>query len=70
MLNAGGGRGAAAESSGDHPVILSIGVDVVAIERISRSLAGGDGRFEKQAFTREERAACAGRADRAQVLET
>ena len=51
-------------------MILGIGVDVVAIERISGSLAEGDGRFEKQVFTREERAACVGRADRAQVLET
>jgi len=47
-------------------VILGIGVDVVATERISRSLAEGDGSFEEQAFIREERAACAGRADRAQ----
>jgi holo-[acyl-carrier protein] synthase len=49
-------------------VILGIGVDVVAIERISRSLAEGEGRFEKQVFTPEERAACADRADRAQAL--
>jgi holo-[acyl-carrier protein] synthase len=49
-------------------VILGIGVDVVAIERISRSLAEGDGRFEEQVFTQEERAGCAGRADRAQAL--
>lgn len=49
-------------------MILGLGVDVVAIERISRSIAEGDGGFEKQVFTAEERAACAGRADRAQAL--
>jgi len=38
-------------------VILGIGVDVVATERISRSLAESDGSFEEQVFTREERAA-------------
>ena len=49
-------------------MILGIGVDVVAIERISRSLVEGDGKFEAQVFTEAERAACAGRADRAQAL--
>jgi len=49
-------------------VILGLGVDVVAIERISRSLIEGEGRFEEQVFTESERAACAGRADRAQAL--
>jgi len=42
-------------------------VDVVAIERISRSLAEG-GKFEEQVFTEEERAACASRAERARAL--
>ena len=49
-------------------MILGIGVDIVAIERISRSLVEGDGKFEAQVFTEAERAACAGRADRAQAL--
>ena len=49
-------------------MILGIGVDVVAIERISRSLVEGDGKFEAQVFTAAERAACAGRADRARAL--
>ena len=48
-------------------MILGIGVDVVAIERISRSLAEG-GKFEEQVFTEEERAACASRAERARAL--
>jgi holo-[acyl-carrier protein] synthase len=52
----------------DPPVILGIGVDIVAIERMARSLAEGDGRFEKQVFTGQERAACAGRADRDQAF--
>src|SRR2546422_1000977 len=54
-------------SSKTDDVILGIGVDVVAIERISRSLAEG-GKFEEQVFTEEECAACASRADRARVL--
>src|SRR5467141_2739144 len=54
-------------SSKTDDVILGIGVDVVAIERISRSLAEG-GKFEEQVFTEEERAACASRADRARAL--
>lgn len=49
-------------------MILGIGVDVVAIERISRSLVEGDGKFIEQVFTEGERAACAGRADRARAL--
>jgi holo-[acyl-carrier protein] synthase len=49
-------------------VILGIGLDVVAVERIARSLAEGDGKFEELAFTPAERAACAARADRAQAL--
>jgi holo-[acyl-carrier protein] synthase len=54
-------------SSKTDDVILGIGVDVVAIERISRSLTEG-GKFEEQVFTEEERAACASRADRARAL--
>jgi len=49
-------------------VILGIGVDIVAIERISRSLAEGDVTLEEQVFTEAERAACADRADRARAL--
>lgn len=36
-------------------MILGIGLDVVAVERIARSLAEGDGRFEEHVFTLEER---------------
>jgi len=49
-------------------VILGIGLDVVATERIARSLADGNGRFAELVFTAAERAACAPRADRAQAL--
>ena len=49
-------------------MILGIGVDIVAIERISRSLAEGDVTLEEQVFTEAERAACADRADRARAL--
>ena len=43
-------------------------MDIVAIERISRSLAEGDVTLEEQVFTEAERAACADRADRARAL--
>ncbi len=49
-------------------MILGIGLDVVATDRISRSLAEGNGRFEELVFTPAEREACATRADRAQAL--
>jgi len=49
-------------------VILGIGLDVVATERIARSLADGNGRFAELVFTAAERAVCAPRADRAQAL--
>jgi holo-[acyl-carrier protein] synthase len=49
-------------------VILGIGLDVVATERIAQSLAAGDGQFEAIVFTPAEREACAPRADRAQAL--
>ncbi len=49
-------------------MILGIGLDVVATERISRSMAEGNGRFEEMVFTLAEREACASRADRAQAL--
>jgi holo-[acyl-carrier protein] synthase len=49
-------------------VILGIGLDVVAIGRIARSLAEGNGRFEGLVFTPAEREFCALRADRVQAL--
>ena len=49
-------------------MIVGIGLDVVAIERISRSLAEGNRRFEEIVFTPAEREICASRADRAQAL--
>ena len=47
-------------------MILGIGIDVVAIERIAKTLA--DGSFETRVFTPGERAACRDRADRVQAL--
>ena len=49
-------------------MILGIGLDVVATERISRSLAEGNGRFEEIVFTPAELESCAARVDRAQAL--
>ncbi|HXO85505.1 MAG TPA: holo-ACP synthase [Gemmatimonadales bacterium] len=55
-------------------MIVGIGLDVVEIARITRSLqtdlggGGGGGRFEERAFTEAERRDCAGRADREQAL--
>lgn len=49
-------------------MILGIGLDVVSIARISRSLSQGDERFEESVFTLAERAACARRADREHAL--
>ena len=53
---------------GLRALILGIGLDVVAIERISRSLGEGNGRFEELVFTPAEIAACARRADRERAL--
>ncbi len=39
-------------------MILGIGLDVVATDRMDRLLAEGDGRFEERIFTAGERAAC------------
>jgi len=49
-------------------LILGIGLDVVAVERIARSLSEGGGTFEEHIFTPAERAACQARADRARAL--
>lgn len=49
-------------------MILGIGLDVVAVERIARSLSEGGGTFEEHIFTPAERAACQARADRARAL--
>jgi len=49
-------------------MILGIGIDVVAIARIAKSLADGEGSFEARVFTPRERAACRDRADRVQAL--
>ncbi len=49
-------------------MILGIGVDVVAIERIARLLSEPNGRFEELVFTSAEVVACAGRADREHAL--
>ena len=49
-------------------MIVGIGLDVVAIERISRSLCEEGGRFEALVFTAAELEACAARADRADAL--
>lgn len=49
-------------------MIIGVGIDVVATERLERVLSGHGDRFEERAFTPGERAECAGRADRAQAL--
>ena len=49
-------------------MILGIGLDVVATERVAQSLAAGDGQFEAIVFTPAERETCASRADRSQAL--
>ena len=49
-------------------MIVGIGLDIVAVERIARSLRDGPGRFEALAFTPAEIAACGSRGDRAQAL--
>lgn len=49
-------------------MILGIGVDVVATQRIAKSLADGNGSFETRVFTPGERAACRDRVDRVQAL--
>ena len=49
-------------------MILGIGLDVVAIERISRSLGEGNGRFEELVFTPAGIATCARRRDREHAL--
>ena len=49
-------------------MIIGIGIDVVAAQRIAKSLAEGDGSFEARVFTPGERAACRDRVDRVQAL--
>ena len=49
-------------------MILGLGLDVVATERIARQLGEGALSFEERVFTAAERAECGGRADRAQAL--
>jgi len=61
-------HGAAAGGRGGAPVILGIGLDVVATERIARSLADDGSDFEAHVFTAAEREECRERADRTQAL--
>ncbi len=49
-------------------MILGLGLDVVSIDRISRSLSDGAERFEERVFTPAERQVCASRHDRLQAL--
>src|SRR5207237_1410868 len=49
-------------------MVVGVGIDVVAIERISRALAEAAGDFEARVFTPAEREACRQRADKAQAL--
>jgi len=49
-------------------MIVGIGLDVVEIARITRSLESDGRRFEERAFTEAERRDCADRADREQAL--
>jgi holo-[acyl-carrier protein] synthase len=49
-------------------LILGIGLDVVATERIARLLANSGSDFEERVFTAAELEECRERADRAQAL--
>lgn len=49
-------------------MIVGIGLDVVEIARITRSLQTNGRRFEDRVFTEAERRDCADRADRDQAL--
>lgn len=48
-------------------MIAGLGFDLVSVERIASLLATDDA-FETRVFTKDERDACAGRADRAPAL--
>ncbi|HWP37172.1 MAG TPA: holo-ACP synthase [Gemmatimonadales bacterium] len=56
------------DARGGRAVIVGIGLDIVAVERIARPLGDGDGGFEALVFTQAEREACQRRVDRAQAL--
>jgi len=49
-------------------MILGLGLDVVATDRVVRQLAAHASSFEERVFTAAERAECHGRADPAQAL--
>jgi holo-[acyl-carrier protein] synthase len=49
-------------------LILGIGLDVVATDRVARALADDGLNFEARVFTERERAECRERADRPQAL--
>lgn len=44
--------------------MLSVGVDMIEIERIARALARHGQRFNRRFFTEQEQAYCAGRVER------
>lgn len=49
-------------------MIVGVGLDVVAVERIERSLQRDGAAFTERVFTARERGDCEGRADRPQAL--
>lgn len=49
-------------------MIVGVGLDVVAVERLERSLQHDGAAFTERVFTVAERAECEVRADRAQAL--
>lgn len=49
-------------------MIVGVGLDVVAVERLERSLQDDGAGFAERVFTVAERAECEGRADRVQAL--
>ena len=49
-------------------MIIGVGLDVVAVERLERSLRQEGAAFAERVFTAAERGACEGRADRVQAL--
>jgi holo-[acyl-carrier protein] synthase len=49
-------------------MIIGVGLDVVAVARLERSLRQDGAAFAERVFTAAERKACEGRADRVQAL--
>ena len=57
----GDGRSSPLSQSTDSPRILSVGVDIIEIERIEAALRRHGGRFLQRVYTPKEQAYCRGR---------